>query len=541
MTRRILALALAFAAALALRGGATKAYAAPATGSITLASDTGHDLFAYQVFDGDVEGDGSLADIAWGSGVDASDPELIADLAAIEIGGTKPLEGAQTAKDVAFALCAASMASSVFGADAESAQLARAVARVLAEHATDGVPFDGRAAGSSAAGLDEGWYVVASNHTDGAKAETALFPGLVTVGSSDVRIAPKESAPTLEKYVMEDSTGAWGKVADAETGEGVDYRLELTLPDAIAGCESVRCKIVDTLPQGMSVDLETVKVMSEEQDLTAFFSVALEGDALTLEAPRLEEAGLAQRAAIAVTYTATLREGACVGAGGSVNSATCEIVADGEPVTTPPSKTVTMTYGLVVQKVSSKDHGTLLMGAKFVLRRADGKFAVAKGGYVESWAEDVADATVFVTDGKGEFTVYGLDSDGYTLVETQAPEGYALNMEDFAFTVDTAIAFDVASEKGTIEAIALKGAGASGAGDAESGMVYAAIENAPKETTPETPRNTSGGNTPRGGNTPKTGDPTPTLVPLLCCGVTLVAAALILANHKEKGADNVRS
>ena len=540
MIRKTMALVAMLVAALVLGGGATEAYAASPTGSISLASDTKHDLVAYQILDGNVASDGSVSDIVWGSGISERSQDYLERLQGLEVDGEKPFAGVEDARGFARALDLlaydAGTSSYRLSPDTEKEACAKAAARAAQGLLADGMEFSGREAGSSASGLDGGWYIVASERAEGADADTILFPSLIAVGTEDVRVTPKEAAPTLEKSVMEDSDGTWGKIADAETGEEIPYRIDLTLPDMLGGCESVWCKITDILPQGMAVDLGSVKVMSGDLDLTELFETALDGEVMTLEAQGLEKLGLAEGAEITVTYGASLTEGACVGDGGSVNTAYCELVADGESVTTPPSRTAAMTYGLSVKKVSSEDHGTLLSGAKFVLARADGEFAAASEGYVTGWVEDVSEATVFVTGDDGEFAVYGLDSDEYVLVEAQAPQGYALNMKDLAFSVDATVSFDVAGQEGKIETIELKGNGSSSKGDAKFGMVYAAIENVPKEGTPSSP--SAPGPSAASGTTPKTGDATPVLTPLAVCGGVFVVGALALVKHKEKEASD---
>ncbi|GCF94743.1 cell wall surface anchor protein [Enterococcus florum] len=113
-----------------------------------------------------------------------------------------------------------------------------------------------------------------------------------------------------------------------------------------------------------------------------------------------------------------------------------------------------ISYGKLFKKIDSNSRKTL-EGAEFVIKDGanflqlldgDGQ-RVAKvtgyaSGYEVKWVSSEAEATVLASDKDGKFGVYGLGSkakDHYTLVETKAPEGYAL-LGDILFTADNGTA-----------------------------------------------------------------------------------------------------
>ena len=60
---------------------------------------------------------------------------------------------------------------------------------------------------------------------------------LVAVAGTTITISPKSDVPTVEKHVKEDSTDTWGKDADAELNQKVEFKLTGTLPTDYANYE----------------------------------------------------------------------------------------------------------------------------------------------------------------------------------------------------------------------------------------------------------------------------------------------------------------
>ena len=75
------------------------------------------------------------------------------------------------------------------------------------------------------------------------------------------------------------------------------------------------------------------------------------------------------------------------------------------------------------------NHNNILAGAKFVVKNLDGQYAKLNGsGHTwafDSWVDDIGDATVITTiDTTDAVMIRGLKSGIYTLVETEAPNGF---------------------------------------------------------------------------------------------------------------------
>ena len=422
--------------------------------------------------------DGSLADIEWGSGVDAE--ALLAELSELELDGSAPLKGAHTAREVA----------EVLEAETETGAgdaLARTVSRSASCHLTQGTPFSGKDVGAAAVGLDGGYYLVASTHADANGAHTLVFPTLITVGKGNVELTPKESAPSLEKLVLEDSTGTWDTVADAETGQDVSFRIEVSLSELL-GCDHLGCRIIDELPSGMELDADTVSISCDNVDIRNLFMVDLSENRLVAEADEIAGADLPEGHPLIISYTARLTAASPLGEDGSINAAYLEVEADGQRCVTPASKTALLTYRLCVTKVDAANHAQKLAGASFVLSREDGCFAVVQDGAISSWTRDESAASLLTTDASGRVSVAGLDSDRYLLMESTSPSGYQKRSESIPLSIESDLSFDIAAASGHLASLRLASNNGSSPGDTSTGTLFCTIENAalPSRTVPST-------------------------------------------------------
>ncbi len=167
---------------------------------------------------------------------------------------------------------------------------------------------------------------------------------------------------------------------------------------------------------------------------------------------------------IVVFYTAHLNENAAVGSDGNPNHVVLEYSNDpygegtGESV---PDEVKTYTLALKIQKNDEK--GEPMEDVRFKLKKKvsdepvpDGKWQYAvlkfiplessfdagtgadstRGPYwvITGWVDSLAEATEFVTDTTGAFSIHGLELGSYTLVETATKEGYEL-MQALPFTI----------------------------------------------------------------------------------------------------------
>lgn len=134
-----------------------------------------------------------------------------------------------------------------------------------------------------------------------------------------------------------------------------------------------------------------------------------------------------------------------------------------------PKNTIKTTYDRNFVKKDANT-GEVLPGAKFVIKNADGKFLQLTDkdgknpisevtGYADvlkdndrmNWVDDQEDATVFISDKDGKFGLNGFENntDTYTYVETQAPDGYN-NADNGDFQADNSSSDILDTPKGLL-------------------------------------------------------------------------------------------
>ena len=65
---------------------------------------------------------------------------------------------------------------------------------------------------------------------------------MALVGGSAVTVKPKAATPKVAKHVLEDSTAAWQKAADATVADDLYWRLSATVPAGLtASTTPTRC------------------------------------------------------------------------------------------------------------------------------------------------------------------------------------------------------------------------------------------------------------------------------------------------------------
>lgn len=316
----------------------------------------------------------------------------------------------------------------------ENASAADFAAKAIAFAKAQNIANDGQKTANSSTvaftGLDLGYYLVQSDLGALCSLDTTM---------PDVTIKEKNSEPTVEKKVKEDSTGAFGETNDADIGQTVDFETTITVVDG----QPKGYVLHDTMSAGLTFNKTTVEVEIGERILTAGtdYTLVTEGlnDGCTFEVRFIDDKdengnatgshALKPNDVVTVTYSATVNANAVVGDKGNPNTTKLSYT-EGSTTTneTKDSQTRTYVWEFDVLKYTMKDNAeTPLAGAKFVLyKTVDGKnyYVKATDGKVTGWTETKAEGTVFETPADGSFTISGLDADTYYLEEVEAPAGY---------------------------------------------------------------------------------------------------------------------
>ena len=387
MKRFISTIAAAFAAIVMTFAVITPAFAAEASHTLTINSQTGgHTFEAYQVFAGDystTEDDGEhLSNVTWGSGVDG--PALLQALKA----------GAATRG--AFADCdtAADVAAVLESYGDNSADL-DAFAAVVGEHLTDTHTNSDEPTGIAPnlvytiSGLDDGYYFVKDKDDSLAGQESNAYTKFMLRVLGDETVEAKADFPPFDKKIDAatdtDTENGSDPVSsnNAAIGDRVPYILTSEVPD-MDGYDTYWFVVNDTLSKGLTFNGDvTVKIGDSTLTKGDDYTVTTSGGGNQETSVRIvfnnfirykNQAGNA----ITITYSATLNEEAVIGAvDGNPNKAQLiysndpsydydgyEPSGDAPTGKTPEVTVRTYVTGIRIAKVG-EDGQTALTGAKF--------------------------------------------------------------------------------------------------------------------------------------------------------------------------------
>lgn len=526
------------------------AQAAPsATGSITVSGTVASSYDAYQIFDANVVDGGSDAkiatDLAW-----ASDAVRDAALPVLHSAGMPNSQ--TTAQEAAEWLNTDSHLTSAL-----SAQLARS----LQSSGSVSVALNA----GTAAELPSGYWLIVADDDAIAQGEAGTAPVMALVGGSAVTVKPKAATPKVSKHVLEDSTAAWQKAADATVADDLYWRLSATVPAGLTAYDTYAVQFVDT----MSAGLDPSKVAASMRVYVAAgadggfgaVSAGKDGRAGTKAAKGWTDITAQCTTKVAVDGTFTVRTGDLIAAlGGTdtftagarvvavynapLNSACNHGIAKGNPnevylryprspladqsgdagfTRTPSDDACAYTWDLALTKRGS-DGDKPLPGAVLSTTDDRGRTLAADG----TWD---AEGKATVTTGEdGRVTVSGVDSGKLEVRELKAPKGYTAFEGTRCVTVK-AEGLDVdqvaaAKPKLTITAESPLRADSA---DGSTGSLEASLINTPTGTPPSITT---------GGFMPSTGDMAMyAAAAAAVAGTALIVVALLVkrgcGSHKE--------
>ena len=522
------------------------AQAAPtSTGSITVSGTVASSYDAYQIFSANVvdgDSDAKIAtDLAW-----VSDAVRDAALPVLHSAGMPNSQ--TTAQEAAEWLNADSHLTSAL-----SAQLARSL------QSSDAVSVALNA--GTAADLHCGYWLIVADDDAISQDEAGTAPVMALVGGGAVTVKPKAATPKVAKHVLEDSTAAWQKAADATVADDLYWRLSATVPAGLAAYDTYTVQFVDTMSAGLDPSKVTASMRvyvavgadggfdavsagrdgragtdpaKDWTDITAQCRVSVDGKTFTVHTGDLIAAlggadAFTAGARVVAVYNAPLNSACSHGiAKGNPNevylrSPFADQSGDAGFTHTPSDDACAYTWDLALTKRGS-DGDKPLAGAVLSIADDRGRTLAADG----TWD---AEGKATVTTGEdGRVTVSGVDSGKLEVRELKAPKGYTAFEGTRSVTVK-AEGLDVdqvaaAKPKLTITAESPLRADSA---DGSTGSLEASIINSPAGTPPSIFT---------GGFMPSTGDMAMyAAAAAAVAGAALIVVALLVkrggGSHKE--------
>lgn len=482
----------------------TAGAASGGTNKITIGTDTTNNFSfnsfnAYQVFAGTVT-DGSISGITWGDGVNST-----ALLTALKADATigSDFTSATDASSVADILSgyANNSAKAKAFAKVVAANLSSTTSGTYANNEITGLP-DGYyivtagAAGSRTADTRTSWTSGLLTLTNGDDAtvvpKTVIADVTKKVWEDDGVTFENTAAKATDDNAA--GTDNWQDAADAAVGDKVAFKLAATIPSNLSDFEAFYFQLQDELDNGLTVSNSTYApkyyVVHTDETTGTKTAYAIENttgngavvgnvtsdQSLTFTCYDATEitynngTKLAGGDTVVVIYEAVLGEGfKTTPTTGNDNAVTMvysnnptgdytgsdtqknkdtdedgipdDLENNNEISETDKDRVTVLTYNIKITKVDDDGNAITTSSAKFNLKNAQDKYAVAEkdnnGVYViKSWTDTVTSATEFETT-DGIITVSGVDAKKtYTFVETEAPDGYTILNENTNVTID---------------------------------------------------------------------------------------------------------
>jgi fimbrial isopeptide formation D2 family protein len=433
-------------------GPATMAFAATDDGSVTISKRADNDnttLQGYQIFKADVadvNGSKVASNLEWASDQVKTD---------VQTATGKTFAKAQDAADYL-----ATLSTSGTGYILANGDVLNTIANTL-RNDTNLTPTT-VTPGTASTGMSTGyWLFVTSkdstnNTADASKVDqTGTSPIFAIVGGSALTISQKATIPTVDKFVKNDKSGSdWGKVADSEVGQELNYMLVGTVANNVSTYDTYYYKFTDTLSAGLTADVNSVVVKiqngTDESEITTGFTKNpvnnTDGTStLSVEFTDLKAAAKAahitldSNSKVNVYYNAKLDPHKAYKVASEDNPNEVKLTYSNNPNTdskgdTTPHRVTDYTYKLAITKEDSTDATKKLQGAEFTIQ-ATGADEGASTKYVQEDGSLGDKAWKFTTNENGEISVKGLDAGTYKVSETKAPTGYN-KVDDFTFTID---------------------------------------------------------------------------------------------------------
>ena len=257
--------------------------------------------------------------------------------------------------------------------------------------------------------LDLGYYLVDSSV--GALLHLTTTNPTATVNEKNTL------NPNVDKTVLENSTGEYGKENDDIIGSTINYKSTIT-----TGAGYGSYVLYDKMDAGLTFNSNSVivKIGDDVVDVNNYeVKTNVTGYTFVVEFNNEFIFKQPKNTNIDVYYTATLNKDATVEGDGNINET---FLKYGNNIETDKKRTITYTYAFDIIKTNKE--GVELTGAEFILLdKSDNEIKVIKDEETKTYRIATGNE-IGVNIKAGKATIEGLDKDSYKLKEVVSSEGY---------------------------------------------------------------------------------------------------------------------
>ncbi len=274
----------------------------------------------------------------------------------------------------------------------------------------------------------DGYYLLVPSNTTAS--------GVIVVKDGKPKVITEKSVapgmPTLEKKVIEDSTGDAVDINSVDIGQTINYRVTV-----VAGVGASNYIIHDIMDDHVVLYTDSFSVTRGGNPVAQKTAENPDGEYTVVTDDICEECtfhivfeedwcnSLQDKAKIVVNYNGVLLYG------DDNHKVETDLAHENEAWLTHTHKNIetdhdtvgTMTYEINVKKIDQE--GEPLANAGFKLRDNEHRFyKFDEEKKTVSWVADEKDGTEYFSDDEGKLTFYGVDAEVLYLKETTVPGGY---------------------------------------------------------------------------------------------------------------------
>lgn len=258
----------------------------------------------------------------------------------------------------------------------------------------------------------------------------------------------KSTTPSIKKEIVDGEKTAKGN--DVAIGDTVNFKITTAIPSYSKQYDTVTVAISDTMSAGLTLDKNSIKINGAgiSADMIEKVETTDHGFTLTVKSDYAKANGGVE---LVVTYSATVNDKATVNFDPNTNKATLSYTTNPNgAVKTTDSKTYTYTFSIgaalsaatqgytekVNQIIKVDEKGNVISKVEEKSQEPDEKVVeVLKGATFTLTNTKTREVYKAESGEDGGLTFNGLDAGTYTLVETEAPEGFTIDKTEHTVVI----------------------------------------------------------------------------------------------------------